>query len=126
MNTRIKLIRNHPSVALSQDAFGKKLGLSGAAISRLESGDRNITDQNILAICREFKVSKEWLCTGEGEMFTELSRDEEIAAFIGEMANDADDSFRRRLISVLSRLSVDEWKLIEKMALELVEETKKD
>ena len=64
MNARIKEVRTHPSVNLSQDAFGKRIGLSGAAISRLESGDRNMTESNIISICREFNVSESWLRFG--------------------------------------------------------------
>ncbi len=72
MNERIKQLRQDPSINLSQEAFGKKIGVTGAAISRIEAGTRKITDQMILAICREFRVSYEWLTIGEGEMFEDL------------------------------------------------------
>ncbi len=39
------------------------------SIALIESGKRNISEQAILSICREFKVSEEWLKTGIGEMF---------------------------------------------------------
>ena len=72
MNERVREIRLSSAINLSQEAFGRKIGVSGAAISRIEAGQRNITDQMILAICREFHVSYDWLITGRGEMFEKL------------------------------------------------------
>lgn len=64
---RIKELRI--ALKMSQDDIGKKLGVTRAAISRLENGERNVTEQMVLAICREFNVNEKWLRTGEGEMF---------------------------------------------------------
>lgn len=122
MNSRIKEVRNHSK--LSQDSFGKRLGITGASVSRLESGDRDPSEQTILSICREFNVNENWLRTGEGAMLRERSRNDELAAFFGDLLKSEPD-FRHRLISVLSRLSVDEWELLEKKARELAEEIKK-
>jgi len=49
--------------------MGREIGISNTAISKLESGENNITDQIILSVCRAFNVREEWLRTGEGEMF---------------------------------------------------------
>ena len=70
MNDRIKQIRKHPSINLSQIEFGEQLGVTGAAISKIESGDRNLTDSMIKLICREFNVNYDWLVYGDGEMFS--------------------------------------------------------
>lgn len=121
MNYRIKQIRQHPDINLSQEAFGKKIGVTGAAISRIESGDRNITEQNIKAICREFHVNEGWLRTGEGEMFVELSRDQEIAAFMGDVLRGESDNFKRRFIAMLAKLNESEWELLENKVMELAE-----
>ena len=37
------------------------------------------------AICREFNVSEEWLKTGDGEMYQQLSEDEEIAGIVSDL-----------------------------------------
>ena len=66
MNERIKKVRLDKDINLSQEAFGKRLGVTGAAISRIESGDRSASDQIILAVCREFNVNETWLRTGVG------------------------------------------------------------
>ncbi len=66
MNTRIKELRK--SLDLTQQVFAQKIGLKQNSIALIESGKRNISDQAILSICREFNVNEEWLRTGEGEM----------------------------------------------------------
>lgn len=55
-------------------------------------------------------------------MFVQPTRDEEIAAFVGTALSGEDENFRRRLLSVLSRLDEKEWQLIEKMAKKLAGE----
>ncbi len=126
MNTRLKNLRKY--LKISQEEFGAKLGVTGAAISRIESGANILTEQNIRIIVREFNVSETWLRTGEGDMFRTRSRDEEIAAFIGgiTLRNDPGDDFKRRLIHVLARLSVEDWRLLEDLATRLAEEAEKE
>ena len=41
--------------------------MSQAAIGGYENEIRNVTDQSVIAICREYGVSEEWLRTGKGE-----------------------------------------------------------
>ena len=67
MDRRIKEIRK-ANGNMSQELFGKRLGLTGATISRLESGDRQPTEAIILSMCREYDVNEDWLRTGEGKM----------------------------------------------------------
>lgn len=122
-NTRLKAIRDH--FDLNQYEFGKRIGVTGATISRLESGVRTLTEAQILAIVREFGVDENWLRTGEGEMLRPVSRDTELAAFFGNLQSSTPD-FRHQLISVLSRLTVDEWAMLERKAKELLAEIQKD
>jgi transcriptional regulator with XRE-family HTH domain len=70
LNTRIKLLRS--KLNLSQEAFGRRLGVTGASISKIESGQRNLTDQMVLLICKEFNIKETWLRFGEGEMYKTL------------------------------------------------------
>ena len=69
MNTRVKLLRTQ--LKLSQEAFGKKLGVTAAGISKIESGQRSLTEQMILLICREFHINENWLRYSKGEMYRE-------------------------------------------------------
>lgn len=70
---RIKDVRN--SLGLTLEKFGEKLGVTKTAISRLEKGERSLTEQMTKFICREFSVDYMWLTTGEGEMFVESDDD---------------------------------------------------
>ena len=116
MNERIKHLRID-NLHLSQDAFGKRLGITGAAVSRIEKGERAVTEQMILAICREFNVSEEWLRNGTGEMFNDMSEDDEIAYIVGHtLANSSD--FVKDTFLALGRMSqqftADDWAVIKK------------
>ena len=67
MNTRIKELRT--ALHLTLEGFGDRIGVTRAAVSKWENGDRGIADSMVVSICREFGVSEQWLRTGEGEMF---------------------------------------------------------
>ena len=69
MNERIKLLRT--ILRLSGEKFGERIGLSKFAISNIETGKNNLTEQTIISLCREYNVNEEWLRTGNGEMFIE-------------------------------------------------------
>ena len=70
---RIKDVRN--SLGLTLEKFGEKLGVTKTAISRIEKGERSLTEQMTKSICREFSVDYMWLTTGEGEMFVDTDDD---------------------------------------------------
>lgn len=118
-NDRIKDARK--SLGLTQDKFGERLGVGRSAISNIEAGSRGVTDQLRLSVCREFNVNEDWLRTGEGSMFSEPDEDEEITKFLGDILTDKPD-FRRRLVSVLARMTPDEWALLEAKIRELAAE----
>lgn len=120
MNKRIKEIRK--STGLSQTEFGDKLGLARNTIANYEGGTREPNDAIIKLICREFNVNYEWLVNSTGSMFVELSREEEIAKYFGTLLKDDDMEFQKKFIRALSKLSVDEWKMIE----DFIDELKKD
>lgn len=68
LNERIKILRK--TLNISQRDFGKKIGISDTAVSKLESGERNPSEQTLKSICREYNVNYVWLTEGLGEMFT--------------------------------------------------------
>lgn len=118
-NERVKKLRK--SLGLTQEKFGERIGVKKNTISQIESGVNGVTDQLRLAVCREFRVSEEWIRTGEGEMFVEPDEDEEITRFMGDILSGQPD-FRRRLVSVLARMTPDEWALLEDKIRELTAE----
>lgn len=122
MNNRIKDIRKKHN--LSQDAFGKRLGITGASVSRLESGDREPSDQTVLSICREFSVNELWLRRGEGDMDVKRNRYEELSAFFGDLMMSEPD-VRHRLIGAIMNADLEELRMVERFAWRWVEEMKK-
>lgn len=90
MNRRINELRK--TLNLTMDKFGEKLGVKKNTISQWESGVNNITEQMIKSICREFHVNEIWLRTGEGDMFIELSKDDETAVIVSNLLEDGKDN----------------------------------
>lgn len=123
MNERIKKLRKH--LDLTQSKFAEKIGVKQNTVAQYEMGRNVPIDSVISLICREFNVSEEWLRNGTGEMFVELTRDEEIATFVGRLQANEDDSFKKRFISMLAALDESEWEVLEKMAT-MLQNTKKD
>ena len=58
-------------------------------------------------------------------MFRPISREAEIGQFMASVIAQ-EDSFSRRLVSVLARLDFQEWQLLEKMADKLLAEMAQD
>lgn len=115
---RVKEVRK--SLNLTLEKFGEHLGVRKTAISKIENGENNLTDQMSKAICREFNVSEEWLRDGTGDMFVDLSRDLQLARFFGEVQ--IDEGFKKRFVSALSTMTVDEWAFLERKMREIFEE----
>lgn len=124
MKQRIRDARK--ALNLTQQAFAAKIGFSQNYIWQIEKGERTPSDRTIADICREFGINEDWLRTGEGEMMKPISREEEISEFLGSVIESDGSDFRRRLVSVLAKLDTSEWELLERMALKLAAETKKE
>lgn len=121
---RIKDVRN--SLGLTLEKFGEKLGVTKTAISRLEKGERSLTEQMTKSICREFGVDYMWLTTGEGEMFVETDDDffERIdRIMVGE------NETRKNMIKMLLYASDDDIEAFDRLVdyyISLRVENKKD
>ena len=111
MNERLKKLRKE--LDMTQQEFADKLGTARNNIAGYETGKRNPSNAVISLICREFNVNEKWLRTGEGDMFIELSRSDEIAQFVGQLMTEEDDSFKKRLVSGHAALDDNGWKVLE-------------
>lgn len=118
INERVKEIRKYEGLTLEK--FGEPLGVKKAAISGIETGKRGVTDQMIAAICNTYFVSEEWLRTGKGSMHVKELDDIYLTRWTTKVLKDSPCSFQRRFASVLSRLSIEEWAVLEKMCVEIV------
>lgn len=112
INERVKHFRKDV-LQISQANFADKLGMKQTGISYMEREGSTVTDQTIKSICLLYHVNEDWLRNGTGEMFVKLSRDDQIAAFVGDLLKDEEDSFKRRLISALAGLDDDGWDFLD-------------
>lgn len=97
---RVKKVRK--SKEMSMEQFGERLGVQKSAISKIEKGDRGLTEQMLKAICREFNVNEEWLRTGDGDMPQKLSEEEEIADLVSDvLENGKDNEFYGIILEII-------------------------
>lgn len=120
---RIEEIRKHEE--LSRAAFGERLGVSGDVINNLERGRVEAKEHIIKLICNVYNVNEHWLKTGEGEMFNPMSVNEELSAFLGDLIVDQSESFKKRLITALTKLRPEQWDLLEEI-IDTVNDMKKE
>lgn len=119
-NDRLRTLRKE--LGLTLEKFGEKIGVKKASISAIELGRRDLTDHMFKSICREYNVNPDWLRTGEGDMFVTLTRYENIAAFMGELMQEEEDSFKVRLIGILAELPEEKWAVLAELADRLSKE----
>lgn len=122
MNERIKAVRT--ALGLSQQEFAEKIGIKRGAVANYEVGRNEPIDAVVSLICKTYNVNENWLRTGEGEMFIQISRDEEIMDFVADTMQDEDDNFRRRFLLALARLPEERWADIEAFAHQITAEKK--
>ena len=130
VSERIKALRK--AVGLTQSEFGVQLGVSRDVISNLEYGRVEPSDLIINMMCAKYGVDEIWLRTGDGEMFRQRTRDEEIAEWAASLG-DVGNEFKRRFVYALTKLDDSGWEVIERLAQALYDEqmteneqTKKD
>ena len=110
---RVNAVRKKEEMTMEQ--FGKKLGVQKSAISKIEKGERNLTEQMLLSICREFGVNEVWLRTGEGgveNMFTKLSEDDRFSINLGNLGR-TENQLARNMLNAIAEASPEKLKHIE-------------
>lgn len=109
LNTRIKELRKF--LNLSQEEFGARLGVTNAAISRLESGARGATEQILLSIKREFGASYLWLTTGEGPMFEDGGDDAALHVMVDRVMASENERVKQ-VFKSLGSFTEDDWRQV--------------
>lgn len=116
MNERIKEIRK--TLNLSQKEFGEKIGVSDTAISKLEKGERNPSEQTIKSICREYNVNYAWLMEGLGDMFSNLPE-----TLLDQVAEEYNlDELDKVIVKRYMQLSEDKRQVIKEFFKSIAEE----
>ena len=110
MNERIRKLRN--TLDLTQQEFGNRLGVKRNTIATYETGKSSPSDAAVALICREFGVNEVWLRTGEGEMFTKISDDDEFSLSLGKLTLE-ENRFVRNAVNYLANAEPEKLKIIE-------------
>lgn len=69
IGNRIKELRKDSK--LTQEQFGKKIGLKDSSVSMIERNERHVTESVIKNIMAEFCVNEAWLKEGTGEKYNQ-------------------------------------------------------
>jgi len=126
VNERLKAIRLE--LNMKQEDFGKRLSLTKFAISNYENGKTNIPDRVINDICREFDVSEDWLRTGAGEMFEQLTEQQKAMKYTAKLLKDTDfivANAIKNFIVTYEQLDDTSKKVLEEVALKYLENAKR-
>lgn len=118
LGERIKKVRKE--LDLTQQEFCDRIGLKRNSISLVESDKRNPSNQLLLAICREFNVSEEWLRTGDGDMFIQQSKEDELKTAVDNLLSGETSEFKQRLVKVLASLKEEQWVFLEEKLEEIL------
>lgn len=113
MSERIVALRK--GLKLSQEAFGRKIGLSRSEVRNIEYGITKIKELTIPIVCQAFNVDEKWLRTGEGDsMFVPIDRDEEFDQICTEIQL-SNDEFIKDIMRKYWRLDDSSKTIIRKM-----------
>lgn len=66
-----RVFKIRKSLNLTLGKFGEKIGIQSSAVSKIEKGKVNLSEQTAKAICREYNVNYDYLVNGNGEMFSD-------------------------------------------------------
>ena len=123
MNERIKELRL--KLGLSQEDFGRRLGVGRGAITNIELNKVEPKPLFVDLICEQFRVSKEWLETGDGPMLADTLPEGELATIWAQIKTSDDDLLKAIIKSYWQLNDSDKAavrKMVDKMADKLIAE----
>ena len=117
MKERVRLIRK--ALNMTQKEFANSIGLkTSSAIGNIELGLTELSDRNLESICNRHNVNESWLKFGEGDMFNEISLDDEFDLLVGNLYAE-NDKFKKNIIRAMLKLNDEDWIAIKKFTEEL-------
>lgn len=108
-------------LGITKTSFADRLNITQPYVSKLIKNGTP-SDRLIEDICEKFNVREEWIRTGEGEMFSPLDRQDQIANLTATLFKGEKNSFKERLILALAGLDENEWEMLEKIAEKIAKE----
>lgn len=122
INERIRYLRKD-ILKMTQQDFADTLNISRSNEGNIEIGRIAVTERVLVSICEKLNVNEEWLKSGKGEPLIPKTRNQTITDFLGDLINEEDGSFKKRLIEALAELDESDWETLKKIAINV---TKKE
>lgn len=126
MKEQLKKLRKH--LDMTQQAFADKIGMKQNTIAQYEMGRTVPSDAIVFSICREFGVNENWLRTGDGEMFEELTEQQKLMKYTALLLKNKDSAIAtaiQTLIVTYEQLDDTSKATLEKIALQYIDNLKK-
>lgn len=123
---RIKKLRKH--LDLTQQKFGERLGIKGNTVAQYELGRNEPIDAVLSLLCKEFNVNENWLRTGEGEMFEQLTEQQKLMKYTALLLKNKDSAIAtaiQTLIVTYEQLDDTSKATLEKIAMQYIDNLKK-
>ena len=123
-NERVRYIRK--KLGLTQDEFGKKIGVQKTAISKIEIGENGVSEQMRLLICNKFNVNENWLRDEQGDIWGKknISDMDKLISELPQKPDSPEYKTVSAFLSVYARLSPESKAAIMKLAEEVSKEEK--
>jgi len=99
-----RLIAVREALKITQRDFCKGIYVSQSYYAQIESGKRSVNDRIIALICSQYGVSKEYLLTGKGEIFSENLAEIQLQQLL-EIFNELEPPFRDYIILQVKQLA---------------------
>ena len=115
ISERFKQLRNE--LGKSQTEFGAGIGVSRSVINNIERGVTEPSDVFLNHLCVVYNVNREWLETGEGDMFEPTTQADETARMIESIS---ESPAMRSLLATWAQLSDENKAVFERFAADYV------
>ncbi|MCJ7854916.1 helix-turn-helix transcriptional regulator [Lachnospiraceae bacterium NSJ-143] len=119
MEERFKELRKY--LNMTQKEFAKSLGIGQSTWAMIEVGKRELKERHQILICSIYKVRKDWLLNGTGEMFENAA--DKLSAYLAEIPV-SDDYFIRDFIEVYMELDKHYKDVLRDIAEKMYEKRK--
>ena len=117
ISERFKQLR--AELGKSQTEFGAGIGVSRSVINNIERGVTEPSDVFLNHLCVVYNVNREWLETGEGELFDKSKQLGETAKLFESIS---DSPAMRSLLTTWAQLSGENKAVFERFAADYVED----
>ena len=89
MLERLRLFRK--TIGYEQKEIASVLGIKENTYCQIENGRRELTNRHIDSLVSKLHLNKDWLLTGEGDMFITTSDEEDLLALFRELTPESQE-----------------------------------